>query len=101
MPERNHKALMASMVLYLIVSPLSTYNTLAMFGVVESRLVPVQLSITAVMIFFAIVASRVLGKHCATNETCKPTERRLWTAGFYVIGPPVLYAYYRLRYSDR
>ena len=99
MSSRSYKALLASLLLYVIVSPLSTYNTLALFGLVESRLVPLQLSITAVMIFFGVIAGSWLGKHLLATEQCSNIERRLWTAWFYLIGPPVLFAYYRTRFK--
>jgi len=96
MPPQGYRALIASITLYVIVSPLSTYNTLAMFGLVPSRYVPIQLSITAVMIGFAIIAGRSIGHHCSTNTRCDGARRVFWNIGFYIIGPPVLYIYYRL-----
>lgn len=99
MTKRIYYAMMTALTLYVIVSPISTYNTLAMFGAVESsRLVALQLSITAVMILFAMVAGSHFGKHVLTHEHYSKLERRIWIAGFYIIGPPILYAYYRFRY---
>ena len=99
MPTRSYKALLASVLLYVLVSPLSTYNTLALFGLVESRLVPLQLSITAIMIFFGVIAGSWLGKHSLATAQFSNTERRLWTVGFYIVGPPVLFAYYHTRFN--
>jgi hypothetical protein len=70
-----------------------------MFGVVHSRYVPLQLFVTAVMIVFAIIAGQTLGKHVRANPQCKKIERWLWMVGFYVIGPPVMYTYYRTRFQ--
>jgi hypothetical protein len=98
MPRRNYKALLIALAIYIGLSPLSTYNTLAMFGVVQSRYVPLQLSITAVMIVFAFIAGGPLGKHCLADKQRHPVERWLWTGGFYILGPPILFAYYRLRF---
>jgi hypothetical protein len=95
-PSRNLSALRAALALYLVMSPLSLYNTAAMFGLVESRYVPVQLAMTAVMIYFAIVASKSIGHHCHTTEP-PSLARTLWMVSFYIIGPPALYAYYKLR----
>jgi len=99
MPTRGYAALWISLSLYLLNAPLGTYNTLAMFGFVPSRFVALQLSVTAVMIVFAMIAGRTLGKHCLANEQCKKSERWLWTVGFYIIGPPVMYVYYRTRFQ--
>ena len=96
MTTRGYQALLVSFGLYLAVSPLGTYNTAAMFGFVESRFVVLQLSITAVMIFFAVIAGGQLGKHCLANPRVQKVARVLWTVGFYIIGPPVLYVYYRM-----
>jgi hypothetical protein len=100
MPPFHYRAMLVALSLYVVVSPLSTYNTLALFGLVQSRLVPVQLTITAIMIVFAIIAGRPLGKHCSSNTRFDKLERWLWTGGFYIIGPPVLFAYYRLRFKN-
>ncbi len=96
MTHRGFQALIVSFVLYLLMSPLGTYNTFALFGLVESRFVPLQLSVTAVMIFFAVIAGGQLGPHCKANPECDGLARVLWMIGFYVIGPPVLVVYYRL-----
>jgi len=84
-----------SLALYVLVAPLSTYNTFALIWSRSSHYAGLQLAITAVMIVFAIVAGRPIGQHCAANTSSR-IKRWLWTAGFYVIGPPVLYIYYRV-----
>ncbi len=88
--------MLVALSLWAIISPLSTYNTFAMFGIVKSQWVPVQLAVTAVMIGFAMVAGSYFGKHCLQNASLTKAGRRAWVFGFYVIGPPVLYSYYRL-----
>jgi hypothetical protein len=95
MESRPYRAMLVALGLYVLCSPLSTYNTLAMFGLVESRLVPLQVSITAVMICFAMIAGSAMGRHCSAIEV--GAKRRLWIAAFWVIGPPALYAFYHLR----
>ena len=99
MPKRNYNALIISLGVYVLMSPLATYNSLAMFGLVESRYVPLQLTLTAIMIVFAIIGSQPLSKHCLANPIVRPLPRKLWIVGFYIIGPPVLYVYYRLYYK--
>ncbi len=101
MPTRGYKALMISLALYLLVAPLSTFNTIALLGLVHGRLPLVQLGISIPMIIFAIIAGRDIGKHCLANANCNRTRRWLWTAGFYVIGPPALYLYYRRHWVAR
>ena len=99
LPQRQQQALFISLGLYLLNAPLGTYNTLAMAGIVaESRYVPLQLGVTAVMICFAILASSSLNDHCRSHDGLSRRERWLWRSGFYVIGPPVLFAYWRLRF---
>ncbi|HZK76557.1 MAG TPA: hypothetical protein VFD13_06580 [Candidatus Kapabacteria bacterium] len=97
MPSHGYKAMMISLALYLLVAPLSTFNTFALLGLVHSIFPLVQIAITIPMIIFAIIAGRSIGKHCLANARCNSIERALWTIGFYVIGPPVLYLYYRRR----
>ncbi|MEO6938642.1 MAG: hypothetical protein ABI444_00655 [Candidatus Kapaibacterium sp.] len=98
MPTKNFKALLVALSLYVLISPLSTYNTLAMFGLVESKYVIPQMILTGIMIMFAIVASQPLSHHCRTNEGIAHPKKRLWFFGFYVIGPPVLGAYYYFKF---
>jgi|GEM_PF-2631054 hypothetical protein len=97
MPARGYKAMMISLALYLLVAPLSTFNTFALLGFVQGRYALVQIGITIPMIIFAIIAGQPIGKHCLANAQCNRLERVLWTIGFYVIGPPILYLYYRRR----
>lgn len=98
MPSHGYKAMMISLALYLLVAPLSTFNTFALLGLVHGRYAFVQIGITIPMIIFGIIAGRSIGKHCLANARCNRIERWLWTIGFYVIGPPVLYLYYRRRW---
>ena len=92
----HRRSLYAATAMYVLMSPLATYNTLAMFGIVESRLPGLQLALTAVMIALAYVASKPLSSHLRVNpEVDNP---RAWIAGFWLIGPPVLFAYYHLRF---
>lgn len=93
--RRPYRAMLVALALYALCSPLSTYNTLAMFGLVQSRLVPLQLSITAVMILFATVAGTHLSRHCVHLEQGR--RKVLWLTSFWVIGPPALYAFYHLK----
>ena len=79
MPTRGYKALMISLALYLLVAPLSTFNTIALLGLVHGRLPLVQLGISIPMIIFAIIAGRDIGKHCLANANCNRTRRWLWT----------------------
>jgi hypothetical protein len=97
MPLKALRALYICLGLYLIMSPLASYNTLAMFGLVTSRFVEIQLALTAVMICFAFVASAPLSKHCAHHAG--PRSKVFWIIGFYLVGPPVLFAYYQLRFK--
>ncbi len=94
-PKLHHRSLYIAIAIYVVMSPLSTYNTFAMFGLVESKLPGLQLALTLIMIGFAIVASKPLSRHLSTNSEVE--YPKLWTAGFWVIGPPVLFAYYHLR----
>lgn len=89
--------MMISLALYLLVAPLSTFNTFALLGLVHSIFPLVQIGITIPMIIFAIIAGQSIGKHCLANARCNRIERVLWTIGFYVVGPPILYLYYRRR----
>ncbi len=100
-PTRNFQALVLALTFYVIISPISSYNTLAMFGLVESRFVVPQLIATAIMIFFAIIASKPIGHHCRTNEEISTRNRIFWQVGFYVIGPPILFAYYRWKMPSK
>ena len=86
---------MASLALYALVSPLATLNTFALLGLTQSRLPLLQIGITIPMIVLAIIAGRSIGKHCFANASCNRVSRVFWTIGFYVIGPPILYLYYR------
>lgn len=95
-PKLNYYCLLISLSLYLLLSPLSTYNTFALFGMVESRYVAVQLTITAIMILFGSIASKPIAKHCLAVTASQ--QRPLWIAGFYLIGPPILMVYYIRRY---
>ncbi len=96
MIQKPHlRSLYIAIAIYVVVSPLSTYNTFAMFGLVEAKLPLLQLAMTAVMICFAIVASRPLSKHMRENPNVE--YPKIWTIGFWVIGPPALFAYYHLR----
>jgi hypothetical protein len=95
----TYRAMIAALVLYLLCSPLSTYNTLAMFGLVESKWVAVQLSITAVMILLATIAGTKLSRLCVA--LVEGPRRTLWLVSFWVIGPPALYAFYHLRLRTR
>ncbi|HZK76872.1 MAG TPA: hypothetical protein VFD13_08195 [Candidatus Kapabacteria bacterium] len=97
MPSHGYKAMMISLTLYLLVAPLSTFNTFALLGFVHGLFPLLQVAITIPMIIFAIIAGRSIGKHCLANARCNRIERVLWTIGFYVIGPPILYLYYRRR----
>lgn len=95
----TYRAMIAALALYLLCSPLSTYNTLAMFGLVESKWVPIQLAITAVMILFATVAGTRLSRHCIA--LVEGPRRTVWLVSFWIIGPPALYAFYHLRLRPR
>jgi hypothetical protein len=99
METRPYRAMLIALSLYVLCSPLSTYNTLAMFGVVESRMVPLQLGITAIMIAFAVVAGSAMGRHCTALED--GIARKLWIAAFWIVGPPALYAFYHFRLKPR
>jgi hypothetical protein len=92
MPRANLRSLYVSLGLYLIVSPLATYNTFAMFGLVGAKFVPFQIGVTIVMICFAWFASAPISQHCGGHP--HRTKRVLWIISFYVIGPPLLFAYY-------
>ncbi len=98
MPARGYKALMMSVALYALVSPLATWNTFALLGLAHSLLPLLQLAITVPMIVLAIIAGQSIGKHCLANDQCNRVSRVFWTIGFYVIGPPALYLYYRRHY---
>ena len=100
MPIRGYRALMSSLALYILVAPLSTYNTIALLGFAHSRYALVQIAITIPMIGFAIWAGRYIGRHCLANARCTPPWRWFWTVGFYVIGPPALYLYYRRHWFE-
>jgi hypothetical protein len=97
--RRPYRAMLVALALYVLCSPLSTYNTLAMFGLVQSRMVALQLSVTAVMILFATVAGTHMSRHCVAIEHGK--RRVLWLTSFWIIGPPALYAFYHLRLKSR
>jgi hypothetical protein len=97
----SYRAMYIALGIYLAMSPLGLYNTLALFGLVEARFVTLQIAMTASMIIFAIIASQPLGKHCENHPELRSTYKTFWKIGFYTIGPPVLYAYYWFLYRER
>jgi len=98
MRANNRRFLYIAIGLYIVLSPLSVYNTVALFSQTESKLPGLQMAITAVMILFAYLASRPISEHLKLNSAV--AYPKLWVVAFYVVGPPALYAYYKLRFTE-